>query len=81
MKKIYFLMMAFMALVFSSCRDNEKRVREFTNDFVEKVMNEDVRSLHRMIPGLMNCESFGLDDYDPDKVVFEKQHDGLARLV
>lgn len=76
MKKIYFLMMAFMALVFSSCRDNEKRVREFTNDFVKKVMNEDVRSLHRMIPGLMNCESFGLDDYDPDKVVFEKQHDG-----
>ena len=76
MKKIYFLLMGMMALMFSSCEDEEKKVREFTNDFVNKVMNEDVRSLHRMIPGLMNCETFGLDDYVPGNVVFEKLADG-----
>ena len=76
MKKIYFLLMGIIALMFSSCEDEEKRVRDFTNDFVAKVMNEDVRSLHRMIPGLSNCESFGLDDYVPGRVVFEKVPDG-----
>lgn len=76
MKKIYFLLMGIIALMFSSCEDEEKRIRDFTNDFVDKVMNEDIRSLHKMIPGLSNCESFGLYDYEPDNVIFEKQADG-----
>ena len=76
MKKIYFLLMGIIALMFSSCEDEDKKVREFTNEFVDKVMNEDVHSLYRMIPGLSNCESFGLDDYVPGKVVFEKLTDG-----
>ena len=76
MKKNLLFVMAFMSLLLTSCSKEEKKVREFTDSFVAKVMNNDVRALRQMIPGVEKCESFALDDFDAEKVVVEKQDDG-----
>ena len=76
MKKSLLLLTALMALVLVSCDNKEKKVREFATNFATKVLDNDVRQLRMMIPGVDRVDSFSLDGYAADKVVIEKQDDG-----
>ena len=76
MKKSLLLLTALMALMLVSCDNKEKKVREFATNFATKVLDNDVRQLRMMIPGVDRVDSFSLDGYAADKIVIEKQDDG-----
>lgn len=76
MKKIYFLLFAVTVSLFTSCKREESKVRAFVDDFANKVIENDVRSLHKMILGVEECEDFALENYSASNVVIEKQDDG-----
>ncbi|MBO7068479.1 MAG: hypothetical protein J6W52_07360 [Bacteroidaceae bacterium] len=75
MKKNILFVLAITALLLTSCSKEEKNVREFADNFATKVLNNDVRSIRSMIPGVERCESFSVEGYDADKVTVEKQGD------
>lgn len=73
MKKFNLLMCAASAMLFSACQNDDDQIREFVNDFADKVQTEDVRAVHKFIPSLKNCEDFAIEEYNPDAVLIEKK--------
>lgn len=76
MKKSILLLSALTALLLVSCNNEEKKVREFSANFADKVLDNDVRQLRLMIPGAERCDTFSLENYSPENITVEKQDDG-----